>query len=167
MSILAIDPGNTESAYALIDQDCRPRYFEKMPNEDLLVALRGNALGLADHVTIEMVASYGMAVGVDVFQTCVWIGRFYETVTRRAGRYGPPPTLVDRRPIKLHHCLNATASDANIAQALKDRFAPGERNHGKGTKQQPGWFHGFHSDIWQAYALAVYTADQLKEASAA
>lgn len=36
-------------------------------------------------------------------------------------------------------------------------------NHGKGTKAAPGWFHEFRADIWQAMALAVYTADNLRE----
>ena len=46
-------------------------------------------------------------------------------------------------------------------QALVDRFAPGQPNHGKGTKAEPGFFYGFRADVWQAFALAVYAADQL------
>ena len=102
----------------------------------------------------------GMAVGADVFETCVWIGRFIEVI-------GDVDTdLVKRHPVKLHHCHSSKANDSNIRQALVDRFAPGQPNHGKGTKARPGWFHGFHSDIWQAYALAVYAADQLNPTSA-
>ena len=36
-------------------------------------------------------------------------------------------------------------------------------NHGKGTKANPGWFYGFRADVWQAYALAVYAADNWNE----
>ena len=161
---LAIDPGNSESAYAWIDGNRRPVYSEKLPNEALLEALRTKALGeAADCVAVEMVASYGMAVGADVFETCVWIGRFAEAVHHRTG---VAPLLVKRSPVKLHHCRSLRAKDSNIRQALVDRFAPGEPNHGKGTKAQPGWFYGFHSDVWQAYALAVYVADQAEEAAA-
>ena len=156
MSVLAIDPGNTESAYALIGDDCKPWRFGKGTNADLLTLLP--LYPPADHVAVEMVASYGMAVGADVFETCVWIGRFHQTITDRTGR---EPQLVTRDRIKLHHCHARNAGDANITQALKDRFAPGVRNHGKGTKTAPGWFHGFHSDVWQAYALAVYVADEV------
>lgn len=53
------------------------------------------------------------------------------------------------------------ANDATVRQALVDRFAPGQPNHGKGTKAAPGWFHGFRADVWQAYALAVYVADSI------
>jgi hypothetical protein len=157
MNVLAIDPGSTHSAYALIGANGRPIHFDKLPNEDLRTGLRMNALGAAaEHVAIEMIASYGMAVGADVFETCVWIGRFAETIAQRTGR---EPQLIKRHPVKLHHCHNSRAKDSNIRQALVDRFAPGQPNHGKGTKAKPGWFHGFHSDIWAAYAVAVYVAD--------
>lgn len=164
MRLLAIDPGSTESAYIIIDQDTRaPIELGKMPNGALLNHLWGSYhtdwLGAGDPVVIEMVASYGMPVGAEVFDTCVWIGRFAEAAGRDAD--WDYATLVKRQPVKLHHCHSPKATDATVKQALIDRFAYGQRNHGKGTKAEPGWFHGFHHDIWQAFALAVYAADKL------
>jgi len=157
MIVLAIDPGDQESAYAAIDlQTRRPLEFDKIPNADLLRKLRRM---LAGHFAIEMISSYGMPVGREVFETCVWIGRFQqvfqETHPTRAD-------LVLRREVKLHHTHTTKATDANISAALKDRFASGVRNHGKGTKAEPGWFYGFSADVWQAYALAVQQADVLE-----
>ena len=166
--ILAIDPGNTESGYALIDPiTCRPIDVGKIPNEDLLRRLRW-WLTLdhpPSHVAIEMVASYGMAVGKEVFETCVWIGRFRQVVDSLAV-HGTSCDLVYRKNVKLHLCHTTKAKDANITQALIDRFASGQPNRGKGTKAAPGWFYGFKADIWQAYALAVLTADTLTKAVA-
>ena len=158
MRLLAIDPGNTESAFALIDaDDCRPVDFGKMPNPDLMRRLHAGDIALnPPRAVVEMVASYGMAVGAEVFETCVWIGRFAQFLETRLDQ---PPVLVKRLPVKVHHCHDSRAKDTNIRQALVDRFAPGQPNHGKGTKAAPGWFYGFHSDIWAAYALAVYAAD--------
>ena len=155
MRILAIDPGPIESAYVVIDaDDCRPIDFGKIENEALRAhILCGNVA--ADRSAVEMVASYGMAVGAEVFDTCVWIGRYLEVLELTE------PQRVKRLPVKLHHCHDSKAKDSNITQALVDRFAPGQSNHGKGTKAAPGWFYGFHKDIWQAYALAVYAADKL------
>jgi hypothetical protein len=166
--ILAIDPGNAESAWVLIDADTRhPVAFGKQSNDDLLTDLYREQLeGCFNfhaenlhHAAIEMVASYGMAVGADVFETCVWIGRFQEALGGSLATHDVQ--LVKRHPIKLHHCKSARANDSNIRQALTDRFAPGVGNYGKGNKAQPGWFYGFFKDIWQAYALAVYVADVL------
>jgi len=157
MSILAIDPGNTETGWVLIDADRRPLFFGKTENNQLLSLIRAGAEQVtADVQVIEMVASYGMAVGADVFETCVWIGRFQQAIAERTGA---APVLVKRLPVKLHHCHSSRAKDSNITQALVDRFAPGQTNHGKGTKAEPGWFYGFAKDVWQAYALAVYAAD--------
>ena len=151
---LAIDPGNTESAYVVIEDDTRrPVTFGKIPNDYLLGKMDMDPnVHFADRVVIEMVASYRMPVGADVFETCVWIGRFVE-------RAPVEPELQVRGPVKLHHCRSSKAKDSNIIQALVDRFAPGQPNRGKGTKAAPGFFYGFRADIWQAYALAVYAVD--------
>lgn len=165
MKILAIDPGNAESGWAVVDAaDCRPIRFAKSANDDLLIALHNDFITDIDAVVIEMVASYGMPVGADVFETCVWIGRFQQAITDRVGA---TPELVKRHPVKMHHCHSAKAKDSNITRALVDRFAHGQTNHGKGTKANPGWFHGFAADVWQAYALAVYAADRETGRSAA
>lgn len=157
--ILAIDPGSRESGWVIIDSETRkPLHKGKTDNAFLLPTLRYDPVVRGcDVAVIEMVASYGMAVGADVFETCVWIGRFYEALTMSLP--SAEVELVFRRDVKLHHCQSARAKDANVVQALVDRFAPGEPNRGKGTKAAPGWFHGFAKDVWQAYALAVYVAD--------
>lgn len=155
--VLAVDPGDTQSAYSLIDATTRrPIAHAKLPNDDLrddLAQLGGTDVAVA----VEMVASYGMTVGAEVFETCVWIGRYIE----RCAALGQAASRVYRRDVKLHHCHSARAKDANITQALVDRFATGQTNHGKGTRATPGWFYGFRADVWQAYALAVYVADTL------
>lgn len=159
--LLAIDPGNVESGYVVIDVTTRkPFEFGKVPNDQLVITLLEWAQAI-EHVAIEMVASYGMAVGATVFETCVWVGRFQQTLDLLS----PATTveLVKRNPVKVHHCHSSKANDSNVRQALVDRFAPGQANHGKGTKASPGWFHGFRADIWQAYALAVYAADTLTD----
>ena len=158
MRILAIDPGNTESGYAVIDSvTCKPISTGKKENYTLHEMIHGGQFSDVDRASIEMVESYGMPVGATVFETCVWIGRYAEALYPMAATY-----LIGRKAVKMHHCQSTAAKDSNIIQALIDRFAPNTRNRGKGTKDEPGWFYGFKADIWQAYALAVYTADQDK-----
>jgi hypothetical protein len=146
--ILAIDPGNFESAYAVLDNNLKPIEFAKVKNELLLGFLYGDrfrALNVT-HFAIETVASYGMAVGKEVFETCIWIGRFFEVIYMN---YDNSPVLIYRREEKINLCGSMKAKDANIRQALIDRFGV------VGTKKNPGWFYGFSGDIWQAYAVGV------------
>jgi len=163
--ILAIDPGPTQSGWSLIDVRTRRSIAQGIDyNFDILDWCNdADTFTDVDDVAVEMVASYGMAVGAEVFDTCVWIGRFCEALRHKVGQ---EPRLVKRNPVKLHHCHNSAAKDTNIVQALVDRFAPGQPNKGKGTKAEPGWFYGFAGDIWQAYALAVYAADHLDQGAA-
>jgi hypothetical protein len=155
-SVLAIDPGPIESAFCLIDSGSRkPVRFAKVSNYSLLVRLRIDLLQ-QDVAAVEMIASYGMSVGAEVFETCVWIGRFVEAMSQK----DEAVQLVKRQPVKLHHCKSAKAKDSNVRQALIDRFGQGASNGGKGTKAEPGWFYGFAADVWQSYALAVFVADQ-------
>lgn len=157
--ILAIDPGSVESGYVLLDMNLESIEKGKIKNEILLEDIKSdrfwyNSYDEEDHIAIEMIASYGMAVGKEVFETCVWIGRFMQAIPN-----GIEPKFVYRKDEKMNLCHSMKANDSNITQALVDRFAPGEKNHGKGTKKQPGWFYGFSKDIWQAYAVGVTYAD--------
>ncbi|HIS93062.1 MAG TPA: hypothetical protein IAA84_08630 [Candidatus Alectryocaccomicrobium excrementavium] len=158
MLILAIDPGTTQSAFCLMrteDQSCVQ--FGIRANAELPgTVLEEYPVG---RVVIEMVASYGMPVGREVFETCVWIGRFAQI----AEDWYMPVDFVYRRDVKLHLCGSAQANDANIRHALIDRFAVHDLKNGKGTKKNPDWFYGFAKDVWAAYAVGVTYIDRKDE----
>lgn len=155
--ILAIDPGNEQSAYVVIDKDLKPIRFAKIDNAELMGLIKSGEFKDCDHLAIEMIASYGMAVGKSVFETCVWIGTFMEALKTE---YGLKATWVYRKDVKMNLCNSTKAKDSNVMRALIDRFAPNTRNNGKGTKKEPGFFYGFKADIWAAYAVGVTYADK-------
>ena len=158
-TILAIDPGDQQSAYCLIDAETRkPLQFAKVANADLLDSIYLDEWQ-PDSIAIEMIASYGMSVGANIFDCCVWIGRFFEAMVNQYG-ITRVPELIKRQPVKVHHCHSAKAKDSNVRQSLIDRFGQGASNGGKGTKADPGFFYGFAADVWSAFAIAVYVADQ-------
>lgn len=151
MSVIAVDPGNEQSAFLIQGRSISS--FGILPNDELIEKVkRWSNVGCDDHLAIEMIASYGMPVGREVFDTCVWIGRFVEA-------WGRPHTLVYRRDVKMHLCGNNTAKDANIRQALIDRFGPG-KTAAIGTKKQPGPLYGVTADVWSALAIAVTWTDR-------
>ena len=151
--ILAIDPGNIESGYVIIDSETlKPIIAKKEKNETLLGKIvKGDIL--ISYVAIEKIASYGMPVGAEVFDTCIWIGKFEQAI--REHLKIEDLKYVYRKDEKINLCQSMKANDATIKQALVDRFALGQKNYGKGTKKEPGWFYGFAKDIWAAYAVAV------------
>lgn len=141
--IFAIDPGPGKSAFVGMDETLRPVTFGIRDNEELLEGLVMGDFDQYTYLAIEMVASYGMPVGKDVFETCVWIGRFWQASKQ------PIKQFVYRKDAKMNICGSMRAKDSNIRQALIDRFGV------VGTKKQPGWFYGFKADIWSAYAVGV------------
>lgn len=152
--ILAIDPGSTESGVVIIDRHSyKPIKADKVPNDEALDLIHAPFVGA---VVVEMIASYGMPVGAEVFETCVTIGR----IEQLCDSLGMDHARIYRQEEKLTICHSPRANDATIRQALIDRFAPGVRNHGKGTKSEPGWFYGFRADSWQAYAVGVTFLDK-------
>jgi hypothetical protein len=157
MNILAIDPGNIESAYVLMNDSYEIFQFGKIGNENMFEIIEET---MPDIVVIEMVASYGMAVGESVFETVFWIGRFYEASIREWSGCD----RVYRKDVKMNLCGQIRAKDSNIRQALIDRFAKHDFKNGKGTKANPDWFYGFKADIWAAYAVGVtYIDSELKK----
>ena len=157
MRILAIDPGNIQSAYCVIEAEtCKPLEFDKIPNEELLARLNG-PIAPCDRYVIERVASYGMPVGREVFDTCEWIGRFAQQILMRTGREAE---YIFRIEEKQAICHDSRARDSNIRRALIDRFAQHDLKNGKGTKENPDWFYGFRADIWASYACGIAWLDK-------
>lgn len=150
MMIFAIDPGSTQSAYCMMGEDALPISFDKVPNEDLIVRLRNYGKSRPT-VVIERVASYGMPVGREVFDTCEWIGRY----TQVAKDLALDVEYILRQEEKLHICKSPKANDATIRKALIDRFAKHDFKTGKGTKANPDFFYGFKADCWSAFAVAI------------
>lgn len=138
--VLAIDPGTTESGWVEYDGS-RILASGVMPNHEMLKHVIGHR---ARRLAIEMIASYGMAVGKEVFETCLWIGRFMQASHLRDG-----VELVYRKDVKMHLCGTPRAKDANIRQALIDKLGP------QGTKKAPGPTYGVKSHAWSALAVAV------------
>lgn len=169
MKILAIDPGNIESGYAVIQMpDFKLLDFGKVENEELLEMLINYELEgwkriekhfEFDTVAIEMVQCLGMAVGKDVFDTCVWIGRFVQALDCQCKTF----KFVYRKEEKIYLCGSLKAKDTNIKQALINRYAKHDFKTGKGVKKNPDTFYGVAKDAWQAIAIGVTYYEKLKE----
>ncbi len=145
MRILAIDPGPKESAILRWIYG-RIAAAEILPNELIRQSLAFYQEESLDVVAIEMIASYGMPVGKEIFDTVLFIGRLQE-------RSPIEPRLVFRRDIKLHHCGSARAKDGNIRQALIDKYGP------PGVKAKRGLTYGLKSHLWSAFAIATYISE--------
>jgi hypothetical protein len=145
--VIGIDPGPDQSAYVEFDgkRVCRHGIVTNKHLHTMMCSF------VHAPIFIEMIASYGMAVGASVFNTCVEIG-WFEAV---ADWCDIEVERVFRRDIKLHLCQSPRAKDANVRQALLDRLGP------QGTKKAPGPTYGVRSHEWAALAVAVYGWDQI------
>lgn len=165
MKVLAIDPGTTESAWCLLDDDGSPIRFGKAKNQALLDMLRMNAFGgMAEACVQEMVASYGMAVGQDVYRTVWWAGRFAEAWAQHEDH--SPPIELFRKEIVVHLCGSARAKDKNVRAALIDRFGKeGGQSAAIGRKANPGPLYGVSADVWSALAIGITAQDRMRPVS--
>jgi hypothetical protein len=144
VTLLAIDPGTTESGWVLLTSNDGIVAAGKSPNDELLARAAQYGAMVGNELAIEMIASYGMPVGKEVFETCVWIGRFIEAW---GGTYAM--TRVTRNEVKNHLCGSSKAKDPNVRQRLIDLFgAPG-------TKKAPGPTYGITGDMWAALGVAA------------
>ena len=155
-SIVAIDPGSKVSAFAVL-VDGEPEDIGINDNGFVSNYLQYIKLRWPDsELVIEMIACYGMPVGAEVFETCLWIGRFSE-------RWESTLPVTDvhyvfRKDVKMNLCQNMRAKDSNIRQALIDRY--GGKEDGVGSKSNPGPLYGAKKDIWSAIAVGVTHLDE-------
>jgi hypothetical protein len=149
--MIALDPGPELTGYARLQSG---KFVEAgvLDNEEVLDHIRFEWFR-GTRYAIEMVASYGMPVGREVFETCVWIGRFQQQATSQASDV----RLVYRRDVKLHLCGSPRAKDSNVRQALLDRFprTGGGKTPQVGTKAKPGPLYGMRSHAWAALGVAL------------
>ena len=141
-NIIALDPGTFETGVASHWNGVWS--FGVMTNDEVLEYI-SNYPGQT--IAIEMIAKMGMPVGAEVFETCLWIGRFIERWASEVDR--PKPIMVFRREVKMHLCGTAQGKDPHIRQALLDKFGP------VGTKKAPGTLYGCKSHAWAALGVAV------------
>lgn len=149
--ILAIDPGSTESAYVWLTYDGVVKEFAKVKNGVMLETCRLTVR--PTDVVIEKIASYGMAVGAEVFETVYWSGRFAEAVLQNKCS----AHRITRLEVKLQMCRDSKAKDANIRQALIDRYG------GKQCIKKGGPLHGVSKDVWAALAVGRTWLERNKE----
>lgn len=148
MIILAIDPGTVESGWC---EYCDGSVIDSgvFDNGDMLEKV---ANSFADILAIEMMASLGMAVGKEVFETVRWTGRF-----QQAWRDPDAVKLVYRSEVKMHLCGSMRAKDGNIRQAIIDLFPAtgGGKVRQIGTSKAKGPLYGVASHAWPALGVAL------------
>jgi hypothetical protein len=142
--LASIDPGNVQSAFMLMGRDKRPQFFDIMDNHELVAAL-ADCNHDPDHLAIEYMHPRGMPTSKEEMDTQFWAGRFVQASHC-------PWTPIRRSEVKLHLCGVARAKDANIRQALLDRYGGKDA---KGKKASPGPLYGIHDDLWSALAIGV------------
>lgn len=141
---LAIDPGPTRSALVWFHGG-KPTDGDTQDNDSAIETVAASCLP----IVIEMVACYGQPVGAEVFETCVWIGRFIQVMC------GANVYRMTRVQVKQAICHTVKGvSDAVLRQAMIDEFGPGKEK-AIGTKKAPGPLYGIKGDEWAALALGV------------
>lgn len=150
-TLIAIDPGTTHSAICFYSPDSKCIDARIGLNKEILNTLK--ELPKTTTLYVEMIASYGMPVGEEVFRTCVWIGRFIEAW---GGNRSSP---IYRKDVKMHLCHSMKANDSTIRQAIIDRYGGKEKAIGK--KKTPGPLYGLSGDMWSALAVAITASETI------
>lgn len=140
MLVIGLDPGPEKSAVVLWNgKSIISTAYET--NSFIMHWIEDCAVGIT--LVIEKIASFGMPVGAEIFETVYWSGRF-------AQQFGIEwVERITRADVKMHLCHSMRAKDSNIRQALIDRYG------GVGTRKAPGCLYGVSGDLWSALAVAV------------
>lgn len=153
VKILGLDPGPERTGIVGVEAVDgaiqRVQFAGTYPNPEVRALLRHTP---ADVVALEMIASYGMPVGASTFETCVWIGRFEETIDNRPDASQIRRMRFTRPQVQRGLCFSTRARAANIRQALIDLIGP------VGTKKAPGPLYGVTTHAWSALAIATLAA---------
>ena len=152
--VVGIDPGPQKSAVVVWNGE-HAANPEWLPNAEVerYIGNEGRWFGTVSarsHLAIERVNYYGRMVGMDVFETAYWSGRF-------AAPYAEPTVLRINRPDVCRELVgDPRAKKAQVNAYLMDEYGP------KGTKKKPGPLFCVSGHIWDALAVAVVAFNRLK-----
>jgi len=169
MRILAIDPGSEQSAWLVYDAGRQMPHRWPTGNLDGGITINHDlfkAMGYRNPHTgttwcwdlnllaIEYMIPRGMPTSRAEMDTQFWAGRFVQS-------WDGPWRPIYSKDRKMHLCGVTRAKDANIRQALIDRFPAtgGGKCPQVGTKKQPGPLYGIKADLWSALAIAITAAE--------
>ena len=155
MKIIGIDPGNEETAYAVMAEDYTVIEADKQANDQFLdYTLPALIRSGINTVVVEGIQSYGMAVGKTVFETCYIVGE-----CRRVAKLEGAEVRIYARPEYARALVGGMkVKDSTVRQALMTRF-------GGDKKGEPLYLLKGNSDKRSAFAIAVYHADKRKFAA--
>jgi len=147
--IIGVDPGQEQTGFVIMNRKEVVRHGVANNNEVRRLLL--NEFKHYNKLSYEMIASYGMPVGREVFETCLWIGRFIEAFG------GDRSFEVFRKDVKMHLCGTPRAKDGNVRQAIIDLYEPtgGGKVPQIGTKKHPGPLYGVSTHVWPAIGVGL------------
>lgn len=163
--IFALDPGSEVSAWVRM-QDGKLLSFAIEDNEDLINRIPDELGG--DIMVLEFTKAFAMPIRTQaksgmmffptqVLDTAVVVGRLWEAF--RNGDQDAQVQLLSRRDVKHHLCGGSQAKDAQIREAMLDRFG-GSKAKAVGLKKTPGPLYGVSKDVWAALAVGVTYRDK-------
>jgi hypothetical protein len=142
--LIAIDPGTWDSGVVQLDSAGQIVAAAQMDNEHVLRLIAEAAPGT--ELVIEMLHFQSKAVGFDVMESLVWIGRFMERAAHLS--------VYRIRRDDLRYFWDASAdADGTIREAMISEL--GGKELAIGTKKRPGPLFGASKHCYQALALAL------------
>lgn len=150
MRVLAIDPGTEKGAVVALTVTA----VNKAPVIDNVCMMESEAIADLIHesrydvIICERIARGGMA-DKNVLQTAEWVGAYREN----ARQTKQPFVFMLRSTVKSVLKVTGKNTDPKVRDVLLAKYATTMRNHGKGTKDNKGYFYSFNSHCFQAFAL--------------
>lgn len=162
MKILAIDPGTTDSGFALLDCESGRLPIISEPtmwNNALLADALANPppewrnLRIDEpdpKLVIEDFRSYGQRFPLTCILAVRWSGCFSWAAQKEYGE----TFWIPRAEVKSILTGRANSKDADVRQAIIDLYGPG-KERAIGTVKAPGPLHGVRKDEWSAIGLGL------------
>jgi hypothetical protein len=150
MLSLGIDPGNTYSAYCLIDEK-EILAKGKVLNDELDALIDSGFFDDVATVAIEIMAPF-VEGNKSLFESAEWIGIFRKSFKMRFGNEDRIHRVF-RKTVVAFWTGSARNGDKHVRASMIYEFGQ------PGTKKAPGITYGIVKDIWSALAIAAWNLE--------